>query len=248
MKRKFITVSFDYDDNDTYKKLVDVFCFSAKYNCPDAEIKKMIVPAPPKIDRKQGIESNTYKLNFWVDELCNSMGQEVILIDCDMCVTGDLFSAFDQYDFDIAYTKRESHKLPLNGGVIFVRVNERSIEWFKQLRDANNKMYNDQEFHRTWRNKYAGINQAAMGYLIETYTPKRIDLIGISCLEWNCANPEWKFFNKDTKVIHVKGKLRCVCVKEDVKYKNVPLETVGPCFDVWKEYERKMKEKCNGDK
>lgn len=231
---KFITVSFDYDGKDNYERLADVFCYSALYHCPDAVVEHVEMGPPPKIKRKQGIQSNTSKLDVWVDRINASKDERIILIDCDMIITGNIFEAFDRFYFDIAYTNRDSHSLPLNGGVIFVRNNERSVAWINELKKINEKMYCDRIFHKEWRSKYAGINQAAMGYLIENYPKDKIRLISIPCIEWNCANPEWQYFDPNkTKAVHVKGRLRQACIM-----KGVVEEHYSACTEAWKSYER----------
>lgn len=227
---KIITVSFDFNHKKTYQRLMEVFEYSCKKHMPESDVISLKTPAPDQKLRAQGVVSNTYKLDLWVQELDKAKeGEEVVFMDCDMVVLGNMFDAFAD-DFDVAYTTR-TRGFPINGGVIFARNNERARKWFRELRNINNRMFEDKIFHTQWRNKYAGINQAAMGYLIENPVPG-VMLHAVPCAKWNVCNDGWKNINKDARAIHVKGALRRACMG-----KVPPNANMGQCYRIWKQYE-----------
>ena len=138
-------------------------------------------------------------------ESCND---DVIIADCDMLCTAPAYHAFDA-DFDIAYTRKpDGHKTscPLNGGIIMVRNNVIAHDWMQQLCMINDAMYANKEFHDTWKKRYYGQNQAAMGFMLESNHPARIH--AYETVVWNCIDIDWKYFNSETVFVHIKGALR----------------------------------------
>lgn len=148
---------------------------------------------------------NTHKLEWWADVIRDAAdGDEVLLIDADTAILKPLDDVWAR-DFDIAYTVRE-RGLPLNGGVVFVRVNPRSQHFVEEWRQVNRRFFTDPVEHAPWRAKYAGMNQAAFGCVLET-VEHSADLLKLPCREWNCVAHEG-FSDQVTRVLHVKSKLR----------------------------------------
>ncbi len=215
-KMKIVTVQFDFR-NDNYSRLSRAFRNSVNLQMPNIGLTEYIFNFNQKdcvIPKSASFMCNTFKLDKWVEILKNS-NENICFSDCDMLMTGDISDVWE-YDFDVACTYRETWKLsgrgiPFNGGVIFVRPNERSIKFFERLAEVNNQMLMDSDFHKKWRKKYAGMNQAAFGYLYE----KERDickLIELPCPIWNCVDESWMKFNKDVKMVHIKSKLRKYCL------------------------------------
>lgn len=204
---KIVSVQFDYAGLQRYKRLSEVFAYSVKKNCPNAELilKKVKAPEIKKKLRSKSFASNTLKLKLWL-EVLKSTTEDVVFMDCDMLILKDISSAFIG-DFDIGYTKRTGSRIPYNGGVVFVKNTAASIKFIELWKKINDKMYNDYSFHKSYRNKYAGMNQAAFGYIMETggYKAK---LKAFSCDVWNSCIENWPKINEETKIIHIKGTLR----------------------------------------
>ena len=204
---KIVSVQFDYRGFNRYEKLARVFAYSVKKNCPDADLELVKVKPPELIKpvRSRSFASNTLKIKLWLEVLKNTK-DDVIFMDCDMLVLKDISDAFKNH-FDIGYTKRTKARMPYNGGVVFVKNTPEAIEFIEYWKEINDKMYNDQKFHYKYRNKYAGMNQAAFGYIMETggYKAK---LKAFSCDVWNACVENWATINDETRIVHIKGTLR----------------------------------------
>lgn len=207
MKLKIVSVQFDYRGVNKYSILSKVFEHSVKKNCPNAELE-MLKVKPPELQRRsksKSFASNTLKLELWLDVLKNT-DDNVVFMDCDMIVLKDISEAFN-YDFDIGYTVRTNSSKPFNGGVVFVKNTLNAIKFIELWKEINRRMYNDYTFHMPYRTKYAGMNQASFGYLLEkkNYEAK---LKKFRCDIWNACDDNWRNISIDTKVMHIKGGLR----------------------------------------
>lgn len=200
-------MQFDYRGVNKYSVLSKVFEHSVKKYCPDAELELLKVK-PPELKRKarsRSFASNTLKLGLWLDIL-KKTDDNVIFMDCDMIVLKDISEAFN-YKFDIGYTVRTRSPIPFNGGVVFVKNTPNAIKFIELWKEINRQMYEDYTFHMPYRTKYAGMNQASFGYLLEK---KKYDakVKKFNCDIWNACDDNWRDISKDTKVIHIKGGLR----------------------------------------
>lgn len=220
----FFTVAFDYE-NTSYLRLLSVLEKSVKLNCPNANFISL-VKSPPEVPlegRKQNLlfYENTDKLADWVNFVENSDDPDIILVDCDMMVLQDVSEVFEE-EFDVGFTRRANHKrIPFNGGVFFVRRNERSLNFFRKFKEINDKMYLDRSFHQAWRDKYAGMNQAAFGWMWENYFEK-ISLLQLPCETYNVCSG-WDCLREEYKIIHIKSQLRHACLgnSEVKKYSEI---------------------------
>jgi len=206
---RIVAVVFDYPSRGKkYTMLSKVYEYSIKKNCPKAKLDLIKLPPPNlKSGENKSFPSNTVKLDYWYRTLCDSDDKEVIFMDCDMVVLGDLSPAF-AYDFDIGYTKRTKCRMPYNGGVVFVKNTQAARDFILLWKEINDRMYNDYRFHKPWRNKYAGMNQAAFGYILEK---EKFDakLRSFPCSVWNSCVEDWQRIDiNKTKVVHIKGGLR----------------------------------------
>ena len=241
---RIVTVQFDYDVSNMYYDLRDVLHYSLRKHVrtDDVEIVDIRLDEPYQRERARGIISNTDKLFRWQQEVEDSEdGDCVMLLDCDMMVLKDPCDIFEK-DFDVAYTERENSGFPINGGAIFVKVNQRSKKFFRLFLDINNRMYDDIVFHTFWRKRYAGINQSAFGYLIdeEGYEKevKKHDakLLSVPCSKWNVCQ-DWDKSLKNARIIHVKGQLRKSVFFSDTVPPHIQ-ETVA----LWRQYKAELLE------
>lgn len=241
MTLKIVTVTFDFYGSDVYQQLHDVFIYSIEKHNPEAVWISNSLLEPHLNGQVKGFITNTVKLMKWVEELemCDE-GDHVILMDCDMLVIGDLSEAFGK-DFDVAYTYRTQCKYPVNGGVIFVKVNKRSIEFFKKFLEINNRMLiEDLELHKEYRAKYAGMNQAAFGYMLEHESHiARLD--GLPCSTWNVCDHYTEALAGDARVLHIKGKLRKNIFAPQILNDDLEKPTL-----MWQEYKRELDEQNKG--
>jgi len=205
----FVTVQFDYSGNTVYARLLDTMIKSINRNCPSSKIEALKLQPPREHSVTRGMGSNNLKLKKWVEILEKSDETEFIFIDCDMLVIKDPSDIF-QKDFDVACTRRNTHYI-YNGGVVFAKKNERTIAFFKRWQQIDEKMFRDYKFHAPWRLKYAGMNQASFGYMMEKekFAAKMIE---VPCQIWNSCNDTWGRIDENTRIIHIKGGLRKACL------------------------------------
>jgi hypothetical protein len=158
--------------------------------------------------KRPGCWSNTIKLRKYA-EFVEKCTDDVVLADCDMLCLGDAKIAFDK-EFDIGITvKKENHKSKskINGGIIFVRNNAKAKAWVKELSRVNDMMYEDDKFHSVWMRKYFGMNQAAMGYMLEMKN-NIADVVEFPTVVWNNCDCDWGDISEDTVFVHIKSDLR----------------------------------------
>lgn len=203
---QIVTVCFDYDDRPEFALLFDVFEASVRRHMPNAEFIAYR-PTPPKYDgRNHGYLDNTFKLDIWCEHMRTTTDQ-TIFIDCDMLALKDASHVFNQA-FDVAYTAcPDGYMVPLNGGVIFANPTYGARLFFERLREINQRMYDDYEFHKPWQDKYHGMNQSAMGYILEKYSDG-IDILELETREWNAIECDWRHINDKTVFCHINKALR----------------------------------------
>lgn len=164
---KIITVQFDYGSNVVYDNLLRVFKYSANMHMPGVEFVEYKEPAPTIDHAKKCFTSNSYKLQIWQRAISRMPeDDEIIFMDCDMLVLQDLAPAFKE-QFDIGYTRRTAAKMPYNGGVVFIRNNPAARLFIDLWSHIDRTMYRNEGLHVPYRTKYAGMNQAAFGFMKE---------------------------------------------------------------------------------
>ena len=133
---------------------------------------------------------------------------------------------------DFTYKKAGRRWPPYNGGVLFVRPNERSLEFFKIMLDINNQMLADKTMHDPYRRAYAGINQAAFGYMMENHNGL-CGMLQLNCSTWNACDNTWLDYGDHVKMIHIKSALRRYCLRD----RPIPDEYLF-LVEMWEKYEK----------
>lgn len=197
---------------DQYGRLARVLEYTAAIHCPDWRIRVERLTAPPTFTSALGVHShvtNSQKLEWWRSIIIDAEdGDRVLLIDADMMITRPLEDVWAM-PFDLAYTIREEGRLPLNGGVVFVRVSPASRRFVDRWFAVNQRFLANANDHRHWRTKYAGINQAAFGFMLERERDPGLAIARLTCHEWNSENTTWaKFDPAQTRIVHLKSGLR----------------------------------------
>ncbi len=197
---------------DQYGRLARVLEYTAGVHCPDWRIRVERLKAPAAFTSALGVHShvtNSQKLEWWRQVVIDAEdGDRVLLIDADMMITRPLDDVW-AFPFDLAYTIREEGRLPLNGGVVFLRVSPATRAFVDRWLAVNLQFLADANAHRPWRTKYAGINQAAFGYMLERERDPGLTLKRLTCREWNAENTAWSQFDPAvTRIVHLKSGLR----------------------------------------
>ncbi len=195
---------FDRNRDHRYSQLTTVFARS----CADQGLPCTVhtMPVPELQGRPHWASSNHYKLKEWTDWLWTQPdGQLVLISDSDMfCVRSPDPRLLDPVGC-IGLTRR-STKLPFNAGMIVVRTGPRALDFFDRWRAIDTRFFNDPAEHGPWRKKYAGINQASLGALLEGSPGQAEKVHWLRCEDLNLCSP-WGGW-ADASFVHVKSGLR----------------------------------------
>jgi hypothetical protein len=206
------TVCFNYPDRPHYKILLDVFRKSVQIHMPKVNFIS-IEPTPPayESDRIAGFLDNTFKLKYWIDFFKHT-DDNIIFADCDLFAIRDGNHAFNS-DFDIAYTAiKQPYKAKLNGGILMTKPTDAAYRFLQEFQSINDRMYQDIDFHEVWRKKYAGMNQAAFGCVLETGI-NGAKIHTHMTQEWNAVDRDLKEINDKTVFVHIKDRLRNMLIQ-----------------------------------
>ena len=215
---RLICVQFDYERSANYARLLSVFRASCARHMPAVHFESLALPAPNiGVGKLRSWGSNVYKLRRWA-KIAAETAEPLILADCDMLCMRSIESAFDAAtagDFDIAYTKRTNERLPLNGGLVFVRPTAAARRFLARWREIDERMFNDPMFHRPWHTATCGMNQASFWYLVKKELPSLgARVVALPCAEWNACDEDWPNIDETTRVLHIKGRLRYAVLGE----------------------------------
>ncbi|HET6499032.1 MAG TPA: putative nucleotide-diphospho-sugar transferase [Coriobacteriia bacterium] len=250
---KLITCEFDYDDGrapsahaGAYAELSRVFRASCARNMPGVTFEEIKMRPPAGIPGKRtAYTSNNAKLREW-EKAVRAAGEPLILSDCDMLCLQSVEDAFHLAEWggyetpidqpwDIAYTQTSNPRLPINGGVIFVRPTAAAKAFFRRWREVDLQMYRDPVFHEPWRRATCGMNQASFWYLVKKELPQiGARVIALPCREWNACQDDWADIGPECRMLHVKGTLRWAVLG------STPVEDLPPelrkAARIWREY------------
>ncbi len=222
-----------------FEKLARVLECSARVHCPDWEIQIEKLGRPTGLTSAMGVSAhvdNTHKLERWKAILDQAEdGRPILLIDTDTVILRELEPIWRQ-DFDVAFTtKPADSRFPLNGGVMFVRAGAAS-RWFLAKWAATNRVFlTDRRYsHNPLRKKFGGINQAALGAVLQQTLPD-VRVCELPCSEWNCEDESWQKFGPQTRILHIKSGLRREVLK---LYGPRPKFAHADCVQAWKQYEK----------
>lgn len=206
---KICTVQFDRGLGADYAELLSVFRRSVAKQMPGVVMDEIILGDIPKDYSHNWVyQANTVKLEAWVKYL-EQTNEDIILADCDMLATGDAAQAFaENPDFDVAFTGSLDRKTtPINGGIVFARPTEAARSFFRAWLAANKLLYDNPTLHAKYRARWSGINQAALGYLMNKgYPDCRIQFLPLQ--RWNNTDSFWHAIDGSTVFVHYKGDLR----------------------------------------
>jgi len=196
---------------DHFRRMARALEYSALRHAPAWRVEVRQVPPPSGVYRSTlGVpahEHNSAKLDHWRDRITAAAdGDRVLLIDVDTMITGPLDPVWD-LPFDLAYTSA-AERLPLNAGVVFVRVSPSTRGFLEQWAAVNRSFLGDAAALRPWRARYAGINQAALGFMLER-AGHGCQVARLDGAIWNCEDSTWRRFDPaTTRIVHLKSDLR----------------------------------------
>jgi hypothetical protein len=195
---------FDRDQDHRYSQLTTVYARS----CADQGVPCTVhtMPVPELQGRPHWASSNHYKLKEWTDWLWQQPdGQLVLISDSDMfCVRAPERELLDPVGC-VGLTRR-SEKLPFNAGMIVVRTGAQARDFFDRWRGLDTRFFLNPAEHSPWRRKYAGINQASLGALLESSPEQAAKVHWLRCEDLNLCLP-WANWSR-ARFVHVKSGLR----------------------------------------
>jgi hypothetical protein len=185
--------------------------------------------------RSRSVTCNSVKTKYHNEIVKATKNGELIgLIDCDTIVLKSLESIQKQ-DFDIAITYRPpKSRLIFNSGVVFVRVGKKIKKFYDEWEFICTEMLEDKPFFDDWKEHFGGINQTSLGYLLENGWSKKLDILCLTCQEWNCETETWKDFGSNTRIVHIMDILRDRCLGRPIS--NVP-PYVNDLAKLWNQIE-----------
>lgn len=206
---------FDFaGDAHKWRRMAAVLEHSARQHCPnwDLHVDQIQVVAEPPFNKS----ANASKLHDWTRRVCEAPdGAQLLLMDSDCVIQRPLDDIWER-PFDIAFTHRRPcvRKIPINGGVVFLRVSEPVRAFFCAWLDENVAMLRDKAHHRRWYPIYGGMNQSALGAMLEGGRLEHLKVEWLPCSEWNVADAEWASHWKTGRILHLKGDLRLVLFED----------------------------------
>lgn len=236
-------MSGDRASTERYQRMARVLEFSAQLHCPGWSINVREIGRSPYVSALSNVShrDNTVKLVYWTQLVLSAAdGDRLVLLDADMAVLQALDPVWD-IAFDLAYTVRpEGCRYPFNGGVVAVRVSAGVRAFMSAWLREDLRMLTDPKHHRDPRAKYGGINQAAFGYLLDTWPGHGLAIAQLPCAEWNCEDSGWETFDPSvTRILHVKSGLRSVALATESTVPRAP--DLLPMARIWRSLERAAK-------
>jgi hypothetical protein len=204
-----------------FDRMSSVLRHTAALHSPGWDLIVEKIAAPESSSRlfvprsgESSFATNTDKLRDWL-RIVEALGPDdiVALLDADTMVLDSLDPILD-VPFDAAITVKQDPKLPINGGVVFVRGGGRGLAFMRRWSAINDRMYRkatpqDAADHRVYRARYGGMNQAALGYLLDKgMLPAECHLERLPARVWNsCHDLTWNDWG-NARVVHIKSNLR----------------------------------------
>jgi hypothetical protein len=161
------------DRGNKYADLASVWEYSAKKVIGDtAEIICLHKPTPDftqecavfyRGERKIGPSKTISwmeKINSWLEIIKNTDGP-VLLCDIDIAFYKNPFPDVLEFDFDIGICGN-------NTGAIYFSGTKRSRKFMKRWHEDTVTLFGDAELYQEYDKKFKGLDQASMGYLLET--------------------------------------------------------------------------------
>lgn len=218
---------------ETFTRFASTLERSVHENCPDANLMLEEQSPPPKISNlpSNGV-NNLAKVLKW-QRFANSARRPFILMDADMFVNRDIAPVWTE-DFDVAYCLRP-HRCPIIGGFIPCRPTASMREFMRRwVCHVSALAINPTEAKREM-SKYGGLLQCGLNYLRDD-NQDGIKTVELSADTWNCCDQVWHTFDEDTRVVHMKGRLRQAAMKARVPQETDSNVDLAPIIQRWLQY------------
>lgn len=195
-----------FGEDDLFQKMGDVLKFSAQKNSPNTpfilhrfENFKQEWTSVQVMNTSENDKKNTLKTKYHNDIVQETEnGEFICLMDLDMAILGDLSEAEGDYDLGVTVRKQKTR---INSGVIFVRVSDKTKQWYQRWYNTVNMLLADPNLLRKKKKIYSAINQSGLGVLLEN--PHDVVVKEFEGAIWNCTPVDYRTCGPQTKVIHL---------------------------------------------
>ncbi len=221
---KLITVFFARHKG--YQRFLTVWERSARKVMPDIEIKIIKPKKTKSIDHKRDTAIAFYEAAYYALK----SNEPLMITDVDMMFTGRIDTAW-KYKFDIAVTVRK-YRAKYNTGLWFYRPTSKAKRFLKLW--ITNTQYIVKNFKTCTKliGENGGIDQASLYMTILQI--KDINILELPCQKWNACQTEWENVNRETKIIHVKSKLKLTATGRNKVPKD--MQYLKPLIKKWRSY------------
>jgi hypothetical protein len=224
MQDSLIVTAF-FDRKKRYNKFLKVFKRSAYKEMSSVKVVTLNMELPPNIDHKR----DTAYAFIAAAKYALKSNKPLAIADVDLMFTGDIMSVW-KYDFDIAVTVRSNPKY--NTGLWFIRPTKTAKLFLKEWIYSTKRLMKlfDKKYKFIW--SHGGLDQASL--FLAAKKNKTAIIKELPCQVWNACQGDWQFVDDNTKVVHVKSKLRLVAVNN----KDIPegMEYLKPLAKKWRRY------------
>lgn len=229
---------------DDYVRMADVLRKSVELNSPHTPITLHYVHKPliPRAKRLDFHNASNVTKTLYHTELVHLAkdGQLLGLLDCDTLVLGDL-SEIETKEFDIAFTFRNDRS-PINTGVVFLRVSDKVRDFYWEwLAEVQRLAFNHKKLLKL-NEIYRGVNQSALNEILRE-RDFGLKILELPCEIYNSVSCTWRYFSKNTKILHVLGRLRHAALRGAM--------FMDPCImrlaNLWRQYEKQLKLPCGNE-
>lgn len=236
------------DSPKKYFRMLNVLKDSVKKNSPNTELDVRVIS-----DRDLEIKEIGSRREAWYVQNCRKAkhhfrvvdtaneGDLICLIDCDTMVLRDMSPAIEQMEgYDLGLTwKPEGCRLPINSGVVFVRVSDRARTLYSNWLHTARWMLRNQEFYRPWQVQYGGVHQSSLAFML-AQANHDLNVVSLPCEEWNSVRETWCTAPKKARLVHFIGKLRSHILMgtrpQDPEMRKVVY--------AWREFDEKRRKRC----
>jgi hypothetical protein len=226
--------TFVIDEADPwYCDAAQVLIKSQQERSPNTPIEIVSVPLSHPDTATNNLVANVCKTKA-MKQVVHAAPAGAILgfIDADAMVLRDISDAEDLLDdCDIVLTSRgRGNVYDFNSGVLFMKVSWRVKNLLTAWEHQAELMLEDVMLFSKYHKKYGGINQSALGSLIETDQLGGVIIKRVPNREWNALNADHGYAIEQSRIVHVLGPLRRSIRHED----KTPRESLKGLIDLWK--------------
>ncbi|PCJ18258.1 MAG: hypothetical protein COA96_16695 [SAR86 cluster bacterium] len=199
------------------KRYASVLSASITEHCPAATQHLRDVPKPDYHRAlRPDLMAHARQAESWRDMAMSLPDGPAVFLDADMIVTGDLSDAFRDSPVTMDGVGRVNPNNPIgvtaraarfrfNAGALYAHLNGKSRQFINDWHnDTQHALHGDTDRLDRMIRDWASVDQAALASLALGNS----GVVELPCAKYNSVDQTWNDINDDTRVVHLKGKLR----------------------------------------